>query len=323
MREIGPIFGIAALAAIVFSPLPAAAFGIRLGPFYFHVPFGHHHHHHTYMRANPSEARNGASNNVSRDGSLGTPGREGNAAKTGHADREARTETNTETIESCAGLAPGVTNPPIERIRQETNLTTDQQAALDDLSAASAQASDVIKSSCPASVPLTPVGRLDSAERQLEATIKAAQIVRSPLEKFYLALNDDQRRQLDAMTRTTEEARSASDMAALCTQQGGSFIDLPVQRIEEVVAPTAQQEDAFDELKKQTQEAGARLKSSCPTAVPNSPVARLDTIEARLRAMADAARAVRPNLENFYALLSDDQKARFNMMGAPPKPASP
>ena len=275
------------------------------------------------MRANPRETRNGPSNNVSRDGSLSTPAREGNAAKTGHADREARTETNTETIESCAGLAPGVTNPPIERIRQEINLTTDQQAALDDLSAASAQASDVIKSSCPASLPLTPVGRLDGAERQLEATIKAAQIVRSPLEKFYLALNDDQRRQLDAMTRTTEEARSASDMAALCTEQGGSFIDLPVRRIEEVVAPTAQQEDAFDELKKQTQEAGDRLKASCPTAVPNSPVARLDTIEARLRAMADAIRAVRPNLENFYALLSDDQKARFNMMGAPPKPASP
>ena len=107
-----------------------------------------------------------------------------------------------------------------------------------------------------------------------------------------------------------------------CTEQGGSFIDLPVRRIEEVVAPTAQQEDAFDELKKQTQEAGDRLKSSCPTAVPNSPVARLDTIEARLRAMADAIRAVRPNLENFYALLSDDQKARFNTMGPPPKAAS-
>ena len=223
MREIGPVFGIAALAAVVFSPLPAAAFGIRLGPFYFHVPFGHHHHHHTYMRANPRETRNGPSNNVSRDGSLSTPAREGNAAKTGHADREARTETNTETIESCAGLAPGVTNPPIERIRQEINLTTDQQAALDDLSAASAQASDVIKSSCPASLPLTPVGRLDGAERQLEATIKAAQIVRSPLEKFYLALKDDQRGQLDAMTHTTEEARSASDMAALCTEQGAAL----------------------------------------------------------------------------------------------------
>jgi hypothetical protein len=39
MRRIGAILGITALAGVVFSPLPAAAFGIHLGPFYVHVPF--------------------------------------------------------------------------------------------------------------------------------------------------------------------------------------------------------------------------------------------------------------------------------------------
>jgi hypothetical protein len=43
--------------------------------------------------------------------------------------------------------------------------------------------------------------------------------------------------------------RSASVMAGLCTRQGG-FIDLPVQHIEEVVQPTAQQQSVFDDLKK-------------------------------------------------------------------------
>jgi hypothetical protein len=38
--------------------------------------------------------------------------------------------------------------------------------------------------------------------------------------------------------------------------------------------------------------------------------------------MADAIEAVRPNLKNFYASLSDEQKARFNLMGPPPKAAS-
>jgi hypothetical protein len=37
-------------------------------------------------------------------------------------------------------------------------------------------------------------------------------------------------------------------MAAMCSQQAGSFIDLPVQRIEQVVQPTAQQHSAFDDL---------------------------------------------------------------------------
>ena len=58
MRRFDAIFGITALAAVVFSPLPAAAFGFHLGRFYFHLPFvGHHYHRHHLMRANPHEAR--------------------------------------------------------------------------------------------------------------------------------------------------------------------------------------------------------------------------------------------------------------------------
>ena len=79
MRNIAAIFGIAAVAAVVFSALPTAAFGFHLGPFYFHFPFGHHYYrHHLYSRANQNEAR-----------------------------------TNTEALESCTSLAPGVTNLPI------------------------------------------------------------------------------------------------------------------------------------------------------------------------------------------------------------------
>jgi hypothetical protein len=44
-------------------------------------------------------------------------------------------------------------------------------------------------------------------------------------------------------------------------------------------------------------------------------VARLDAIETRLSAIADAIKAIRPNLKYFYASLSDEQRARFNMMG--------
>ena len=248
--------------------------------------------------------------------------RGGDAAKTEQADREALAETNTAAVESCTGLAPGVTNLPIDQIRQTVHPTADQEAALDDLSAASTQASDVVKSSCPSSVPLTPIGRLDAAEQRLDATIKAVQIVRSPLERFYEALSDEQRGRFNAMNGSTEGAPSASNMAALCTQSAGNFIELPAQRIEQAVQPTAQQQSAFEALKKAAQSAGDQLQSSCPTAVAKSPVARLDTVGTRLSAMADAIKAVRPDLYNFYASLSDDQKAKFNTMGPPPKAAS-
>jgi hypothetical protein len=215
-----------------------------------------------------------------------------------------------------------VTDLPIDQIRLTVRPTTDQEAALNDLSAASSQASDVVKSSCPSSAPLTPVGRVDGAKQRVDATIKAIQIVRSPLEKFYQSLNDEQRQQFNAMGGSTEGTRSASNLASLCGQQAGGFINLPVQRIEQVVQPTAQQQSAFDDLKKATQNASDQLRSSCPTAVAKSPMARLDTVEAQLKAMADAIEAVRPNLKNFYASLSDDQKARFNMMGPAQVPAS-
>jgi len=35
--------------------------------------------------------------------------------------------------------------------------------------------------------------------------------------------------------------------------------------------------------------------------------------------MTDAIKSIRPALENFYASLTDEQKARFNMMGPPPQ----
>jgi hypothetical protein len=108
MRRIGAILGITALAGVVFSPLPAAAFGIHLGPFYLHVPFlGHHyHHHHLHMRASPNAARS-RPNDVSRGGGYWITAREGNAAKTGRTDRDALGETNTEALDRCTSLAPG------------------------------------------------------------------------------------------------------------------------------------------------------------------------------------------------------------------------
>src|SRR5512142_1983853 len=117
MRRIGAILGITLLAGVVFSAPPAAAFTIHLGPFYFHVPLGHHYyHHHLHMRASSNEVRS-RPNDVSRRGGSSTAAREGSAAKTGETDRNAIAETNPEALERCTGLVPGVTNLPIDQIR--------------------------------------------------------------------------------------------------------------------------------------------------------------------------------------------------------------
>jgi hypothetical protein len=61
-----------------------------------------------------------------------------------------------------------------------------------------------------------------------------------------------------------------------------------------VVQPTAQQQSAFNDLKKAAQNASDQLHSSCPTAVPQSPVARVDTFETQLKAMAEAVDSPEP-----------------------------
>jgi hypothetical protein len=300
MRKIGTIFGITALAAVSLSPSPLAAFDIHLGPFYFHVPFvGHHHRHRLQMRANEARIK---PNDVSRS-----------AAKSEQVDREARFETDTQALGSCPGVIPGPANVPIEQIRQTVHPVSDQEAALDHLGATSSLASRIINSSC-RSLPLTPIGRLDATEQRVDATIKALEIIRGAIAKFYDSLSDEQKRRFNAMDGSS--AWPAGDIVATCSQQAEGFA-LPVQRIEQDVQPIAQQRSTFDELKNATQKATERLRSSCPSGMPLSPVARVDTAATQLRAITDAIKSIRPALENFYASLNDEQKARFNMMGAP------
>jgi hypothetical protein len=241
-----------------------------------------------------------------------------------NADRQALAETNAAAAESCSGLAPGVTDLPIAQIKQTVRPTGDQLTALDDLSAAAAKANDVVKSSCPTAMPLTPAARLDAAQARLEAVIKAVDIVRGPLQKFYDSLSDEQRQRFDAMGNTGNGRTAAGgNVAALCGQQSGDVADLPVQRIEQVVQPNGeQQQQAFDALKQASRDAAQQLQSSCPAQVPQTPVARLDAVKTRLQAMVEAMNTVRPKLQAFYASLTDDQKARFNTMGPPQQSAS-
>ncbi|MGC2081639.1 MAG: Spy/CpxP family protein refolding chaperone, partial [Xanthobacteraceae bacterium] len=57
------------------------------------------------------------------------------------------------------------------------------------------------------------------------------------------------------------------------------------------------------------------LHGSCPTQAGNTPTARLDAMSNRLDAMVQAVKGLRPRLGDFYASLSDEQKAQFNAMG--------
>jgi LTXXQ motif family protein len=54
------------------------------------------------------------------------------------------------------------------------------------------------------------------------------------------------------------------------------------------------------------------IHSGCPSDLPSTPTGRLAAMESRVKVMLQAVQTVRPPLERFYQLLSDEQKARLN-----------
>ena len=78
--------------------------------------------------------------------------------------------------------------------------------------------------------------------------------------------------------------------------------------------PAGKQKDALDRLSEATTKAVEGLQAACPDDVPLTPVGRLEAMEKRLEAMLQAAKLVQPALDEFYATLGSEQKARFNTL---------
>jgi hypothetical protein len=225
--------------------------------------------------------------------------------------------------EACIGFAPGVTSLPMSRIQREVQPIGDQLAAFEELKAALTKADEMIRASCSNEVPLTPVKRLEVVQARLNAMADVLRTVKTPLGEFYNSLTAMQRQRFDvvrgevATRRLQARVASGNGLAALCSERAAAFSQVPAQRIEETIRPTPQQRGAFDALKTASAKAGDRLRSSCPAQMPARIVERQDAVDARLAAMLSAVEIVRPALEEFYASLTDEQKARFNSLGEP------
>ncbi len=81
--------------------------------------------------------------------------------------------------------------------------------------------------------------------------------------------------------------------------------------IEQTLSLNDAQRAKFNGLKAASQRAIQYLNESCPKNDPASPTGRLEVRERRLSAMLEAVRTVQPALDDFYATLSDEQKARL------------
>ena len=99
----------------------------------------------------------------------------------------------------------GVTDLPIDRIAETVQPSEAQRAALEELRQASTNAAASLKADCPIYQVLTPVGRTETIEQRLAATLTAAKTVGPALTKFYDLLSDEQKARFNAM-RTVDQS---------------------------------------------------------------------------------------------------------------------
>jgi hypothetical protein len=220
----------------------------------------------------------------------------------------------------CENPDKGVTAWPIAEIARAVRPTTEQHILIDELKVAGAKAADAFKESCVDSYAMTPPGRLRAMANRVGATLNAVRIVRPALEQFYNSLTDEQKARFNALgpnvgERSEQQPRREADAQAEgCGDPKSSLTQLPIDRIEAVIHPAGKQKEALDRLSTATKNAVEGLQAACPDDLPLTPLGRLEAMQKRLEAMLRAAELVQPALDEFYATLSNEQKARFNAL---------
>jgi hypothetical protein len=252
---------------------------------------------------------------------LGPGDPESGGAITGARPRERASVSPQALRQLCGDPEKGITAWPFASIVQAVRPTPEQRALLDELKSAAAKAADAFKESCGDSYAMTPPGRLRAMTNRISATLAAVRIVRPALEKFYNSLSDEQQARFNALGPNIGERsqgqpqQEANAQPDTCGEPKSGLTNLPIERIEAVIRPESTQKDALDRLKGATDKAVQGLQAACPDSVPLTPVGRLEAMEKRLEAMMQAAKLVQPALDEFYATLSSEQKARFNGLG--------
>ena len=218
----------------------------------------------------------------------------------------------------CSDDSRDIAGLPVDQIGQAIEPTEAQRPALDDLANASIKAAQMIRASCPTQVAATAPARLAAMEQRVEAMISAVGLVRPPLERLYALLNDEQKVRLNALAedqrgRSPDNANGPAAQGCSAAQPAG--LAWPAAEIEARLHPNDVQRAALQVLQDTTARAADALKAACQPAEAITPVARLDAVGKRLDAMLQAVKSVRAALEDFYATLSDEQKAQFEAIG--------
>jgi len=219
----------------------------------------------------------------------------------------------------CGEDSHDIAGLPIDLIQQSIGPTETQRAALDDLANVSVTAAQTIKATCPTGVSLTAPSRLTFMQQRIEAMIAAVAAVQPSLDKFYSLLNDEQKARLNALgdeqRRRVATRKRAGPLAQSCSVAQSAALKWPTEEVDARLRPTDTQRTSLVALQDASAKAAEMLKISCQVNDEITPPARLVAVGKRLETMLQAVKQVRSALDDFYATLSDEQKAQFEAIG--------
>lgn len=219
------------------------------------------------------------------------------------------------TLERVCGDDVGeLSSLPVEQIRQSMRLSEEQRSILDDLRKASVEAAQTIHAACPTEVASTASGRLAAMQKRLEAMKSAIARIRTPFEQFQESLDEDQKGELAALADQRAPFAPKVPAAQSCTPP--EALQWPTGEIEAKLHLNDAQREDLAVLSRMSVLASNTLNFDCQPDENLTAPDRLATADMRLDAMLDAIKWVRPALDEFYATLSDEQKAQFETIGA-------
>jgi hypothetical protein len=95
----------------------------------------------------------------------------------------------------------------------------------------------------------------------------------------------------------------------------------PAASIAQAIQPTEEQRPMLELLMGTSLHYAHQLRASCAAAsVPLTATARLDAVDERLTALVYAVTVLRGVLNKFYGSLTEEQRAKFDVMNPSPRP---
>jgi hypothetical protein len=208
---------------------------------------------------------------------------------------------------SCPGQQASSVDAVITRLEDAIQPTEGQKPLVANLREALRHGLDYIDTACPTDRPQSPTARLDAMEDRLWAARQTLLITRDPLAKLYDSLNDEQKAKLAGPGSGAGAPASARETT--CTQ---ATPELPLAQMGRGGRPSPEQRAGLDALKTTSAGLAKMLAASCPSALPATPVERLDTADKRLNSLLYAVVTLRAPLDAVASVSADAAKDRSN-----------